>query len=282
MQRKIFLATLLTLSLILPVQSSLAEMEWQTTKQFNLPDIPLDMEFSKDGQWLYLLTEKGQLLVYDRMGEFRGNIEVDQGFDALEPGPYGTEVYLLSSTSKRVQVIEITHSHNIDINQSPYKGTADAPVVIVEYTDFQCPYCAKLVDIYEELMKTYPQKLKIVYKSFPLSNHKYAYRAATVAMAAHRKGRFWEFHDRLFEHHKDLDDDKIDALRKEFGFDTSEFNALIADPQIRAQVARDRSQGQRMGVRGTPTVFINGKQLKDKRLEGFKAAIDKELKKQQE
>jgi protein-disulfide isomerase len=96
-------------------------------------------------------------------------------------------------------------------------------------------------------------------------------------MAAHQKGKFWEFHDRLFENSKTLDTNRFMEIRKTLGFDTPEFDALMSSPKVRSQVALDRNEGQRLGVRGTPTVFINGKRLKDKSLEGFQAAIEKEL-----
>ena len=99
-------------------------------------------------------------------------------------------------------------------------------------------------------------------------------------MAAHQKGQFWKFHDRLFENYKTLDDAKILEIRKEFGFDTPEFDALMRHPEVRRRVVKDRYEGQLIGVRGTPTVFINGIRLKDKTLEGFQRAIDKELKAQ--
>ncbi len=281
MHPKTILVMLLALIVLLPAQWGFAEVEWQSTRQLKLEDTPLDMKYSRDGQWMYLLTEKGQLLVYDFRGDFMGSIDLGKDFDAIEPGSLPDEVLLLSRKNKSIQAIEVSPKQEIDVSQAPFKGPADAPVVIVEYTDFQCPYCAKLLDVFKELIKIYPDKLKIVYKSFPLGNHKFAYRAAVAALAAHRKGRFWEFHDRLFEYGSALNEAKIDVLRKEFGFDTPEFSALMADPEIRAQVAKDRNEGQLLGIRGTPTVYINGKQLIDKRLEGFQAAIEKELKKHQ-
>ena len=98
-------------------------------------------------------------------------------------------------------------------------------------------------------------------------------------MAAHQKGKFWEFHDQLFANSKSLDDNKIKEIRKTTGLDSPEFETLVKSDAVRRKVAEDLQEGQRLGVRGTPTVFVNGKLLKNKTLDGFSAAIDKELKK---
>lgn len=270
----------LTLGLLLLFFSTscLADVDLKIKSELKFETPPVDMTFSRDGQWLYLLLESGELMVYTYQGEMKGKIDVGLGFDAIEPGPLQDEIYLLSRKNNRIQIIEAAPTRGIDVSASPYKGAVDAPVVIAEYTDFQCPYCAKLGETFSQLLKQYPGKIKIVYKSYPLNTHQFAWKAAAAAMAAHQKGQFWEFHDRLFEHYKILDDKKIIEIRKEFGFDTPEFEALIKSNAVRRQVAADRQEGQRNGVRGTPTVFVNGKRLKDKSLKGFTEAIDKELK----
>lgn len=255
-----------------------ADVQWETKANLNLKAPPLDMAVSRDGQWVYLLLKGGTLQAYTYDGNLRGSVDVGDGYDQIEAGPREDELFLLGRNTKTVRIIELVPDQQIDTSGAPYKGAVDAPVVITEFTDFQCPYCAQLVATLSQLLETYPGKIKIVYKSYPLNNHKYAWKAAAAAMAAHRKGRFWKFHDRLFENYKTLDDKVIQNIRREFGFDTPEFDALARSPEVRTQVARDRSEGQRIGVRGTPTVFINGKRLKDKTLEGFRKAIDRELK----
>ncbi len=256
----------------------MADTEWETKFTMTLENPPLDMAVSRDGQWIYLLLKGGTLQIYTYDRVFKGSIDVGGGYDQIEPGPLADEIYLLGSKTTNVRIIEWTPSREIDISGAPFKGKEDAPVVIAEFTDFQCPYCAQLGATFDRLLELYPGKIKIVYKSYPLSNHRFAWKAAVAAMAAHRMGQFWKFHDRLFENQKELSDEKIDQIRKAFGFDTPEFDALMRSPEVRSQVAQDRAQGQQVGVRGTPTVFINGKHLKDKTLEGFRSAIDKELK----
>ena len=258
-----------------------ADVDLKIKSELDFEKPPVDITFSRDGQWLYMLFQDGDLMIYTNQGEMKGKVEVGPGFDKIEPGPFEDEIYLLNRKTRKIKIIEATPSRGIDISASPFKGAADAPVVIVEYTDFQCPYCAKLGGIFSQLLKMYPGKIKIVYKSYPLQSHKFAWKAAANAMAAHQKGKFWEFHDRLFANSKNLDDAKIMEIRKSFGFDTPEFDALIKSAAVRKKVADDLKEGQRNGVRGTPTVFVNGKRLKNKSFKGFTAAIDKELKKQE-
>jgi protein-disulfide isomerase len=271
----------LTYSLLLFLFTTLchADVDLKIKSELNFEKPPVDITFSRDGQWFYMLFQDGDLLIYTNKGEMKGKVEVGSGFDKIEPGPFEDEIYLLSRKTNKIKIIEAIPTRGIDISSSPFKGTADAPVVIVEYTDFQCPHCAKLGAIFSQMLKKYPGKLKIVYKSYPLQIHKFAWKAAANAMAAHQKGKFWEFHDRLFANSKNLDDAKIKEIRESLGFDTPDFNALVKSTEVRKKVADDRMEGQRNGVRGTPTVFVNGKRLKDKTPKGFTIAIDNELKK---
>ena len=130
----------------------------------------------------------------------------------------------------------------------------------------------------DEMMKLYPGKIKVVYKSFPLSSHKYSWQAATTALAANKKGKFWEVYKEIFANYNRINESKLKEIRNHFGLDTPEFETLMNSPDIRSRITSDRNEGIQLGVQGTPTVFINGKRLNNKRPEGFKAAIDRELK----
>ena len=131
----------------------------------------------------------------------------------------------------------------------------------------------------EQVLEKYPADVKIVYKNFPLRNHKFAMKAATAALAAESQGKFWEFHDLLFKNYNKLNDQKISEIALELGLDQTEFNKKMKDPKITAMIRQDVREGAQAGVRGTPTIFINGRRLKDRSLKGFQAAIDKELQK---
>ncbi len=133
--------------------------------------------------------------------------------------------------------------------------------------------------VLEQVLEKYPDDVKIVFKNFPLRNHKFALKAATAALAAKSQGKFWEFHDLLFKNYNKLNDQKIHEIALELGLDQTEFEKKMKDPRIKAMIRQDLRDGAQAGVRATPTVFINGRRLKNRTLQGFQAAVDKELQK---
>ena len=131
----------------------------------------------------------------------------------------------------------------------------------------------------EQVFETYPNEVKIAFKNYPLRNHKYAQKAAAAALAAEKQGKFWEFHDLLFENYQKLNDEKVAEISEKIDLDVERFNKDMEDPRILAMISRDRSDGNKAGVRGTPTIFINGRELKNRSLQGFRVIIDRELEK---
>ena len=129
----------------------------------------------------------------------------------------------------------------------------------------------------DQVIEKYPKAVRVVFKNFPLKGHKYAREAALAALAAGAQGEFWEFHDLLFENVRRLSTRKFREIARELGLDMTRFEKDMNDPRLAAAVRRDRSDGLRAGVRGTPTVFINGKRLHKRNLSGFQARIEKEL-----
>ncbi len=129
------------------------------------------------------------------------------------------------------------------------------------------------------MLELYPNKVKIVFKNFPLPNHKYAKNAALAALAAQRQGKFWGMHDRIFANYSKVNNVMINQFAKELGLDTKQFDQDRLDKKLADIVNRDISEGKRAGVRGTPTVYINGKSLKQRSLSGFRRVIDQELRK---
>lgn len=134
--------------------------------------------------------------------------------------------------------------------------------------------------VLEQVLDKYPEEVKIVYKNFPLNSHKFAKKAATAALAAESQGKFWEFHDLLFKNYDRLNDRKIRNIAIKLGLDMVKFDKKTKDPLIQERISRDLRDGNRADVRGTPTVFINGKRLRDRTLPGFQKVIDRELQKQ--
>lgn len=131
----------------------------------------------------------------------------------------------------------------------------------------------------EQVLEKYPTDVKVVFKNFPLQNHKFAMKAAIAALAAESQGKFWAFHDLLFENYNRINDQKIQDIALAVGLNQEEYEKMKKDPAIQGKVRQDLSDGRRAGVRGTPTVFINGRRLRDRSLKGFQEAIDKQLEK---
>ena len=122
----------------------------------------------------------------------------------------------------------------------------------------------------------------MVHKNFPIRSHKFAFKAAVAALAADRQGKFWEFHDELYKNYNRLNDRKIDEIVKQLGLNETEFKKLQQDSGIITQIRRDYEEGIQLGIRGVPTVFINGRKMRDRSMANMEAVINKELAKAKE
>jgi len=122
-----------------------------------------------------------------------------------------------------------------------------------------------------------PKTVKIVYKNFPIRSHKFAVQAAVAALAAGRQEKFWDFHDELFNHYNRLNEEKVQEIATKLKLDKAQFEKDRKDPLLMEQIKYDYNEGIQIGVRSVPTVFVNGRKLKDRSLNGLQALIDKEL-----
>lgn len=163
----------------------------------------------------------------------------------------------------------------IDISGHPIKGPANAAVTIAVYSDYLCPACRRLEPAIKQVMVKYPQNVKHVHML--LTYHDFSQKAVFAAYAAWDQGKFWEFHDRLFENQQVLNSAKVTAIAKELKLDLKRFNKKMKDPAIQKLIDRDMADVERLGITGTPTVYVNGKLLEDRSLQGFQAAIEQEL-----
>lgn len=144
-------------------------------------------------------------------------------------------------------------------DNSPALGPADARVTVVEFGDFECPACAALHPILQQLKTDNKDKsVRFVYRHFPLSQHPNAQNAAEAAVEAQRQGKFWEFHDELFANQSNLDRASLEKYAEALGLDLAAFQAALDQHTHRSQVLDDRSDGQIAGVNSTPSIFING------------------------
>ena len=167
----------------------------------------------------------------------------------------------------------------VDLTGSPRKGTASAPIVIVEYSEYQCPFCRRAQETMSQLEEKYGDKVSFVFKHYPLAKHSQAKPAAIASIAAERQGKFWEYKHALFEHQKDLRTDGIyEQIAEEIGLNMEQFRRDVADSTTEAQIKKDVAQAKKVGVTGTPCFFVNGYKLKGaKPFEAFVDVIDREL-----
>jgi protein-disulfide isomerase len=169
---------------------------------------------------------------------------------------------------------------DVNIKDAPFKGGADAKVTIVEYSDFQCPFCSKAATTVSEIEKKYGNKVKVVFKNYPLPFHTQARIAAEAALCANEQGSkfFWKMHDSNFADQSKLDKDNLIASAKKIGLKEGEFKACLEITKFKAAIDADMAEGQKLGLKSTPTFFINGKLVSGAQpAEVFSEVIDEEL-----
>ncbi len=150
----------------------------------------------------------------------------------------------------------------ISVDDDAFKGDANAPVTIVEFSEYECPFCAKYVNgAYSQIIENYVNtgKVKYVFRDFPLGFHEYAQKAAEAAECAGEEDKYWEMHDVLFANQHALDVDSLKMYALEIGLDEDDFNSCLDDGDMAEEVMKDAADGQKYGVSGTPGFFINGK-----------------------
>ncbi|RJR20936.1 MAG: hypothetical protein C4581_02765 [Nitrospiraceae bacterium] len=175
--------------------------------------------------------------------------------------------------------VDFNQVHNLPIGSSPVKGHKDAPVTIVEFSDYQCPYCSRLQATLNQVLAAYPKDVKLVFKDFPLSFHQQAKNAAKAARAAGEQGKYWEMHDLIFENYAQLNDNSYKEFAAKLQLNEARFLADYGSNKYEGLIQQDMLLGQNSGVGGTPTLFINGKRMQGRSFDDFKAAIEGYLKK---
>lgn len=176
---------------------------------------------------------------------------------------------------------DASRAYNLPVGKSPIKGPENAPITIVEFSDYQCPFCARSEPLIHEALAAYPTQARFVYKHFPLTSiHPNAMPAALAAAAAQQQGKFWEMHELLFANQRALGDEQLREYAQRLNLDMARFDADRQSDAMKQQVQEDTRLAQRVGVRGTPMIFVNGKLLENRSLDGFKQIIDPILKDQ--
>ena len=184
-------------------------------------------------------------------------------------------VFFATNTSKPKDV----SSQNLVKEDSNTLGSKEAKVVIVEFSDFECPACRAANPIVKEITKEYGDKILFAYRHFPLvATHRYALKAAEAAEAAGEQGKFWEYQDTLFEHQENLKTEDLKKYAQELELDMEKFNESLDSGKFKDKVTTDLDDGENAGVRATPTFFINGEKHQGTlNLDEFRKQIDKRL-----
>jgi protein-disulfide isomerase len=258
-------------------KASTTDLEWTIKKELDLKAPTLDISQSEDGQWIFILSP-GEILIYSNPEDkVMNRIPVDKAFDRVIHYESNNTLVLTSSRKSILKIIQLEAIEKIDILGSPFKGPGDGPVTIAVFADYQCPYCARLEPLIDQILNKHPQNVKLVYKHFPIASHKFAKKASQAALSAGIQGKFWEFHTRLFENFKNLDDTKIQEIAKELTLDMEKLNKDMESPEINRLIMRDISNAKEAGVTGIPTIFINGRRVKNRSIEIIEAMIKEEL-----
>jgi protein-disulfide isomerase len=147
----------------------------------------------------------------------------------------------------------------IPVADSPTDGPASAPVVVVEFADFQCPYCALVARPLRQLRAKYPNGVRLVYKQYPLEFHEYARKAAGLSVVAAQRGRFWPVYDELFKASPELSESILSQTATDAGMDAGKLGELVRSTNVQHQIDGDIQLGKSVGVNATPTLFVNGR-----------------------
>jgi len=200
--------------------------------------------------------------------------------DAIKQGKSEGDAIAAAQASKWAQGQKLLDDPvSIPVDGAPSIGPQNAPITVVEFSDFQCPYCVASFPEIKATLAAYPTQVRLIFKEFPLEIHSQADLAAAAAVAANKQGKFWAMHDAMFLHHDDLSRHAILGLAKANGLDMDRFESDIDSSQVRETVVRDVKDGDKAGVQGTPTLFVNGQRYNGQIvLAALRPVLDAELK----
>lgn len=238
---------------------------------------PVDFAQSLDNKLVFVLGDDSKVHIYSTAdGAEQGSVPVAKETIGIDIAPRGEMLFLVDS-NKNYTALDISFAQDIDTTGSPFLGKKDAPISLVVFSDFQCPFCSKVQPLLDEVLEKNPDNLKVVFKHLPLQMHKQARPAALAAIAADEQGKFWQMHDKLFASSKNLSQENIEKAAKEIGLDMEKFKKDLASPTVQEKLKKDMIDAGKAGVSGTPTLFINGRQVKGRGANVLQDMINQEL-----
>jgi len=217
----------------------------------------------------------------------RGNVDFDRMKDRIKDylskkNTADARTAFIASLREAAGVEVFLEPMRFDVtfaSTDPVKGAASAPIQIVEYSDFQCPYCTRVNPTLEQVREKYGDKVALAFRNFPLPMHKEAPRAGEASYCAQDQGKFWEYHDVLFQNQRAQKDEDLKKYAGEVGLDAAKFDECLSTNKYAERIAEDKKSGEANGVSGTPAFFINGVFVNGARpFEAFAEVIDDELK----
>ncbi len=168
--------------------------------------------------------------------------------------------------------------YTLNTKGAPVRGAENAKIMIVEFSDFQCPFCSRVSPTLDQIIDEYGDKVQIAFKHLPLAFHQKAPAAHAASVAADRQGKFWEMHDKIFANQKEMSPEKYVEWAGELGLDVEKFKKDLASAEVKKQIEADKQEAAKLGVTGTPSFFVNGRFMSGAQpFTAFKAAIEREL-----
>jgi protein-disulfide isomerase len=230
-------------------------------------------------------TEEARV-VYESAKSNFANIAEDEALNRIRTQMKGqrirqrrTEFMKELETKAGVSILLAAPRATVSVDDDPVRGGKDAAVTIVEFSDFQCPYCSRAAATLRQVEEKYGDRVRVVFRDFPLPSHKDAPKAAEAAQCAHEQGHFWQMHDLLFANQQQLQDAAFRRYATQLGLDEKAFGECLDSGRHAAEWRKDKTDGESYGIGGTPAFFINGRFLGGaKPFEAFVEVIDEELK----
>ena len=259
-----------------PKKNNAGELNWSIQASWPIPARPIDVAQSLDNKKVFILAADAKVYIFTPDGVQLGVLPVEPNVNAIAIAARGETLYLVNNKTNTYSAIDISFSQKIDIVGAPVRGKVDAPVTLVLFSDFECPWCGKLEPVLAELLAKNPDKLRIVFKHMPLSMHPFAEPSALAAIAAQKQGKFWEMHDALFQT-INWTPNTIDEAAVQIGLNMDKFRTDLVSPEVQAQLAKDQRDAQAADVNATPSIFINSKPAKERTLQNLQKMINEAL-----
>lgn len=254
-----------------------AKIEWSIMAKVKLDDVPKDMAISSDNATVYILGTKNILIYSIPENKITDTIPITKNYSQIVLSNDGEKLFVTDPESKDLSIIQVSEIYDIPVDQSPVIGKSDAPVRVVAFLDFQCPYCARVYPVLEQLLKKYPNEVNLIIKHNPLRMHRYAESASLAALASAKQQKYQQITKVFFENYKNLNEDTIKKYVEEAGIDMKAFDTAYNDPSLRKIIREDSNLGVKFKVRGVPTLFINGRRVKDRSLNALSEMVNQEL-----